>query len=113
MKKADKNKNVMMMIPKRRCNIQWEKEEEIITLIIKREKVIDRIMNKLFKTPKTIRIELDSIGSFVWENCDGIDTINNISKKMENHFGNKVDPVIERLVTYIRTLKNNKFIEVE
>ncbi|GAA0736399.1 PqqD family protein [Clostridium oceanicum] len=113
MKRANRKKNVLLMTPKRRKNIEWEKNDEIITLIIKREKVIDTIMNKMFKTPKTIRIELDNIGSFVWENCDGEKNVNDISKTMKSHFGNKVDPVIERLVTYIRTLKNNKFIEIQ
>ncbi|WP_102401622.1 PqqD family protein [Haloimpatiens massiliensis] len=113
MKKFDENKNVLLMIPQRKVNIEWEKNGEIITLIIKREKYIDKIMHKIFKTPKVIRIELDQIGTFVWENCDGIKNINDISKQMKSHFGQKIEPVLERLITYIRTLKNNNFIELQ
>lgn len=106
------NDNLMEMIPHRNKSITWEESENII-LVIERTSKIDRFVQKVFKTPKANKVKLDEIGSFVWSKCDGKNTVYDITEQMENHFGEKVDPVLERLVQYIKILVNNKFIKLE
>ncbi|MFD3158457.1 PqqD family protein [Haloimpatiens sp. FM7330] len=107
-----RKKNALFMVPKRNFKIDWQKNNNIITLKIKRDKTIDKIMHKIFKTPRIVNIELDEIGSFIWENCDGNKNLQDLSQELHVCFGKKVEPVLERLITYIRTLKNNNFIEL-
>lgn len=107
-----KNTNLLLMTPIRNPKIEWDNSDNII-LKIKRYKKIDRFMNKVFKTPLVHTIELDEIGSFVWENCDGNNKIEDISNLLNNNFGQKVEPVLDRLIHYIQILKNNQFISLE
>lgn len=107
-----KSKNFMEMKPKRDGNIEWNEGEKVV-LKIKRDGKLDKIMNKIFKTPIVTNLELDEIGSYVWENCDGEKNVYEISIGLKNHFGNRVEPAIDRLVQYIKILKNNSLIELE
>ncbi|MFD3158460.1 PqqD family protein [Haloimpatiens sp. FM7330] len=113
MVKKDKTKNALLMIPKRNKNITWEKENDVINLKIHRNRGRDKIMHKIFKTPLVINIELDELGAFVWEACDGIKNIQDISEEIVKYFGKRAEPVLERLITYMRILKDNKFIDLE
>lgn len=109
----DKNKNLLEMKPSRKKTIEWEKKDNAIVLKIKRDGSIAKILHKLFKTPELITIDLDDIGSFVWEQCGGEKTIYDISEDLKNEFGEKVEPVLERLLQYIKILKGNNLIELE
>ncbi|WP_058486088.1 PqqD family protein [Defluviitalea phaphyphila] len=105
-----KSKNILNMIPIKNERILWETKNGLVTLIILRNRPFDKFMHKIFKTPLKTTIELDEIGSFVWNECDGTKTINDIAENLEEKFGKRVQPVLERLLTYIRTLINNSFI---
>ncbi len=104
--------NLLLMKPKRNPNIEWDHEDKII-LKIKRSNKIDKLMNKLFKTPNVLTVELDEIGSFVWSKCDGERNIGDIAEELDFKFGEKINPAIERLIKYISILMNNKFISLE
>jgi len=108
-----KDKNLILMVPKKNSSIQWEKNDSLITLKMMRNSIFDKAMNKIFKTPKTISIQLDELGSFVWEQCDGNKNLNQISEDLHNKFGKDANPVLERLVTYIRILRNNNLIDLK
>lgn len=103
----------LLMIPKRNPKVYWEKKEKLITLIIERNRKIDKILNKVLKKSINTKINLDELGSFVWENCDGKTSIQEISKRLKQRFGDKADPRMSRLITYIKILLSNKFIKVE
>lgn len=106
------NNNLMEKIPRRNPNITWEDNENIV-LVIERTGKLDRLAQKFFKIPKSNKVSLDEIGSFVWTECDGCNTIYDITQHMDNHFGEKANPVLERLVQYIKILISNKFVTLE
>lgn len=106
------NDNLMDKKPIRNPNITWEENENIV-LVIERTGKVDRFVQKIFHTPKATKISLDEIGSFVWGKCDGNNTIYDIVQYMDKHFGEKANPVLERLVQYIKILLSNKFITLE
>lgn len=107
-----KSKNFMEMRPKRNGNIEWS-EGEIVVLQIKRNGKMDKIMHRIFKTPLVTNLELDEMGSYVWGNCNGEKNVYEISISLQRHFGDKAEPVVERLIQYIKILKNNRLIELE
>lgn len=106
-------KNTMEMIPKRNSKIHWYKIDGKVVLEIRRQGRLHNFIHKIFNTPLTARIDLEEIGSFIWENCDGENNVYIISQKLEEHFGEKAKPVVERLLQYIRILITNKFLTLE
>ena len=59
------------------------------------------------------KIALDEFGSFVWEQMDGKKTIYEIGTLVKERFGDKAEPLYERLSQYIKILHNNHFIVYE
>ncbi len=102
-----------MMVPVKSEKLDWEiKDDEVVQLIIKRDKLIDRIVRKLFYTPNKTVIDLDKMGSLVWKHIDGNRNVYELSQIVKAEFGEKAEPLNERLFTYINILKNNNFIKL-
>ena len=108
-----KSENLLEKIPVRNKEILWEIKDDIVVLTKERKRTIDRVMHKLFKTPLQSHTQLEEFGTFIWQECDGVQNIYRISQKMEEHFGNRAHPVLDRLVVYMKTLSDNKFIRLE
>ena len=51
------------------------------------------------------------MGSFLWPLFDGEKTVFEIGEFVKEHFGEKAEPLYERLTKYIQTLESYKFIE--
>lgn len=113
-KKIKKEDNFLELIPKKNAKYQWiEKEDGLVQVIIPRDKILDKIIRKFFKTPDHFKIDLDRIGSFILKNIDGKNNVEEIGKLLKKQFGQEIEPLYERLVTYINILRNNKFIILE
>lgn len=112
-----KNKNVISenyleRKPARPEGISWSADENgIITLDIENTGAFNRIAQKFFKKPKVTHIHLDEIGSFVWPLLDGEKNIIELGKEVENHFGEKANPLYERLAKYFQILDSYHFVE--
>jgi hypothetical protein len=65
---------------------------------------------KLIKKRPSFHVNLDEYGSTVWKLCNGKNTVRDIGKKLRAKFGNKIEPLYERLSAYLRTLERNRFI---
>lgn len=100
------------MVPTRSQKVDWE-DGDIILLKIRREGMIHKIMHMIFKSPLNPTIELDEIGSFVWKSCDGVKNLHEIAEDLKVKYGEKIEPVYDRLLQYISILKNNNLIKLE
>ena len=69
--------------------------------------VLPRLKSPHFK------VQLDEFGSFVWKQCDGEKTVEQIGQELKNKFQGDIDPVYERLAVFIQSLARYKFIEFE
>lgn len=105
------SQNYLEKKPIRTAGIEWSKDEEgVVTLEIVNKGVFNFIAQKLLKKPRISYIHLDEIGSFVWPLLDGEKDIYEIGKFVESEFGEKANPLYERLATYFRILESYKFI---
>jgi hypothetical protein len=112
MKKNIKDENYLEKKPICKNGLNWSKDESgNVTLEMENKGVANRIMQKLIKKPKTSYIHLDEMGSFVWPLMDGERDILEIGKFVEEHFGEKANPLYERLSQYFKTLEKYNFIE--
>lgn len=106
-----KDENYLEKIPVRNPEIGWKTDDEgKVTLEIENKGVFNRIFQVLLKKPKISFIHLDDMGSFVWPLIDGEKDITEIGKYVEEHFGEKANPLYERLIQYFQILENYKFI---
>jgi hypothetical protein len=108
-RKAEQEMNWGAMHPARAC--KWEEDEKGVALLVPRlsDGIVGRRLNKIFN-PKPYKAHLDSIGTFVWQRCDGDRTVSEIARAMRSEFGEKAEPVEDRLVQFLRTLARGKFV---
>ncbi len=58
------------------------------------------------------RLELDEIGTFVWDRLDGQTTVAAIADAARARFGARIEPVNERVGLFLRQLEQGKFISI-
>jgi hypothetical protein len=112
MKKENKSKeNYLERRPMRQEEILWSVDEKgLVTLDIENKGFFNRMAQKLFRRPKVSHIHLDEMGSFVWPLLDGEKDIVALGLLVKEHFGDKAEPLYERLAKYFQILDSYSFI---
>ena len=106
-----KDQNYLEQIPVRNPEFPWkENDEGIVTVDMVHRGFFAALARKLWVTPKVSHIKLDRFGSFVWKQIDGNRDLIEIGTLVKSEFGDKAEPLYERLAKYFDMLKNNKFI---
>lgn len=107
----NKTENYLEKIPCKKQELNWSQDEKgIITLEVENRGLANRIAQKLLKKPKISYIHLEEFGSFIWTVIDGEKDIIAIGESVHEQFGEKAEPLYERLSQYIKTLANYGFI---
>ena len=109
--KTKNQPNVLEFVPIRKIERFSTDEKGVVTLEIENKGVFNRIAQKLFKKPKITYIHLDETGSFVWPLIDGEKNITDIGVLVKEHFGEKAEPLYERLSKYFKILESYGFVE--
>lgn len=105
------SKNYLDLVPQINEGLNWNKDENgIVTLEIENTGLFNRIAQKVFKKPKWSFVHLDELGSFVWLLIDGKTNISDMGVSVKEHFGEKAEPLYEKLVKYFEILKSYNFI---
>ena len=111
-KKEVISQNYLEKIPSRPEHIKWNADENgIVTLDIENTGFMNRMAQKLFRKPKVSHIHLDEMGSFVWPLLDGEKNIIELGELVKERFGDKANPLYERLAKYFQILDSYQFIE--
>ncbi len=110
-KKEIKGENYLERKPVRVSSFNWTTSDDgIVTLEIENKGIANRIAQKLLKKPRITYIHLDEIGSFVWPLLDGKKTILDLGENVKAEFGEKANPLYERLAKYFQILESYNFI---
>lgn len=104
--------NFLQYIPRRKHNT-WEVRAQKVYLIFNHDKVIEKLLRWLVKKPYTSDIQLDELGSRVWQLIDGESSILEIGKEVLKQCGESCVPVYERLTLYFRYLSRKGWITFE
>ena len=115
MKKNNKiPENYLEKIPVKAQTIGFSVDEKnLVTLELENKGVFNKIAQKLFKKPRVSYIHLDENGSFVWTRIDGEKSILKIGEEVKEHFGEKAEPLYERLAQFVKTLEAYRFITLK
>lgn len=73
------------------------------------EHLLGKWLMKQMKNPN-YRLKLDELGSFVWEHCNGMEDVQEIGEKLKKKYGERVEPVYDRLNIFFRQLEKTKSI---
>lgn len=115
MMKKKKNvisRNYLEQKPMRNEALGWKTDQKgLVTLEIENKGVMNRIAQKLFKKPKISYVHLDETGSFVWPLLDGETDIIALGEKVKEQFGDKAEPLYERLAKYFQILDSYGFVK--
>lgn len=106
--------NYLDLTPEIKESLEWHIEENGgIIILCQHKSITDKIASFIFKMPKTTQVHLDEFGSFVWLNIDGKSTVYDIAQKIKEKFGEKSEPLYERICKYFSMLENNGFVEIK
>lgn len=106
-----KDRNYLEQIPVKNPDYPWkENEQGIVTVDMVHRGFFALLAQKLWVTPKVSHIKLDHFGSFVWKQIDGSRNLIDIGLLIKEEYGEKAEPVYERLAKYFDMLKNNGFV---
>lgn len=108
---AKKKENYLDYIPKHNSLHEWSEDKNgKVTVKVLNRGFYNRVAQFFFKRPKYSNIELDEFGSYVWKQIDGVRNVHEIGKLVKQHFGDKAEPLYERLVKFITILRNNGYV---
>ncbi len=111
-KKNKLSGNYLEYVPRHNITIEFETGEDgAVTILQENTGFFNMIARKLFKKPRISYIHLDEMGNFIWPLIDGKRTVYDISVLVSEEFGQKAEPLYNRLVQYIINLENYGFIE--
>ena len=103
-------KNYLDCVPVFSRENSWSEENGIVTVNMKYKGVYHWIAQRLFGRPRISHIALDEMGSFIYPLIDGQRTVEDLAQLVHQEFGEKADPLYDRLVKYMQILHNNGFI---
>lgn len=110
-KKPVSAENYLEKTPVRKEGLIWNTDENgVVTLEVENTGVFNRIAQALLGKPKITFVHLDEMGSFIWPLIDGNTDIIDLGKAVEVHFGDKAQPLYERLAKYLQILESYGFI---
>lgn len=108
------NEEVLSIVFRVCDDIEYEVDKDgIVTILHKQDHKIQKFFRKLkFKIPMYKKITLDEYGSATFLLIDGQRNVKEIGENLELKFGDKVQPLYERLLLFINHIDVNcKYIE--
>lgn len=114
MKNHKKEENYLDYIPFIREDLKYEEDSDgKITIYRQNTGIISRLATFLYGSPKETRIDLDPYGNFIWHYIDGQNTVYQIGLKVKEEFGQRAEPIFERISQYFNILQTNGFITMK
>lgn len=103
--------NYLEYIPKHSEAIEYTIDQDgSVTILIENKGIFNKIAQKILKKPRITQIHLEEMGNFIWPLIDGKKSIMDISVLVHEHFGDKAEPLYNRLATYFRNLEGYNFV---
>ncbi len=88
----------------------WSVEEGKVTIHMVHRGFYPWIAQTFFHRPRVSHVDLDQLGSFIYQRIDGERTVGQIAQLVREAFGQEAEPLYDRLVQYMKILHNNGFI---
>jgi len=111
MKPSTKVRNLYELVPLRRRPFAGQEDGTVEVLLPRYgENLLGRLLEYIF-TSRPIRVHLDDIGTAVWLLCDGARSVQEIGESLREKFGDGIEPVYDRLGTFLEHMRMRGMIE--
>ncbi len=111
--KEDQSNNFLYFVPCQNPTIEARADDHNhVVLTVVHKGFVNWVAQKLFFQHEKSYLHMDDLGSFVWDQIDGEQNIAQIAQNVKREFGEKAEPLYERLVPFLRTLQYNGFIAI-
>jgi len=108
-RKILKNTSMLYLTPFRKIEHRVEEDGKVTLLYPKfKNKGVSKYM--LGKRSPHIHLKLDELGTETWLLMDGKKNVEKIALELSDKFGEKINPVHDRLGKFLSQLYNNKYI---
>ena len=104
-----KGENLLDLKPMR--TRKWKRGERVTILVPKTKTVLGKHFCDALGIKPTYKVNLDEYGSAIWKMCDGKTTVREMGKRLKKEFGERIEPVYDRLGTFIRIMRNEELIK--
>lgn len=96
----------------RRLDFEWSTNKEgLVRLIVPKFKSnIGTNLCKIIRKGETFTANMDKIGSIVWKNCDGKNSVKKILEKLKKEFPDEKD-IDQRLFLFLQQMKSLNYID--
>ena len=104
--------NIVNALPLRNSLIKWEiDDKDEVTLVIPQKQTLwVRAVSKLFMMPEKRVIVLDEVGSYVWQLCDGKNSIKQVVKHLCERYHMTRKEAETSLFTFMRQLGKRNIV---
>ena len=107
-------RNYLDFVPVKNPQLPWQEDEgAIVTVEVTHRGLAAKVAQIAFNRPKVSHIHMDAFGSFIWKQIDGKHTIYDIAMLVQEQFGEKAEPLYDRLLAYFRTLQGHGFVVLQ
>ena len=103
--------NYLEYIPVPVQSLKYETVDGKVTIFQENKGLFNFIAQKVWKKPRISQIHLDEMGNFIWPLMDGNRDIMAIAALIKEEFGDKAEPLYNRVVQYFKTLVSYGFVE--
>lgn len=112
MRKVTVTGNYLDFIPVHRESCRYRMGDSgDVTILQENRGLFHWIAQKVFHRPRISQIHLDEMGNFIWPLMDGERTVYDIAMLVREEFGEKAEPLFQRLVQYVKNLESYGFVE--
>ena len=108
---AKREENLLDMIPEQKCGFR-DRDDGTVDVLVPRfgNDWFGRILKRYVKD-KPISLHLDDIGTAVWRLCDGRRSVYEIGGSLKEEFGDRIEPVYDRLGMFLHQAKKAGIID--
>ena len=103
--------NYLEFVPVPVKDLEYEVVDGKVTIFQKNTGLFNRIAQIIWKKPAVSQIHLDEMGNFIWPLMNGENSIMDIAALIKEEFGEKAEPLYNRVVQYFKTLVSYGFVE--
>ncbi len=100
-------------LPVRNQAVEWRARGENTVLVMRRrEDWVGRMLSLFFVVPKERKLELDQVGSYVWQHCDGRHTVADLVQSLMRRYKLNRKEAEVSLTSFLRLLGKRRLVAV-
>jgi len=112
----EREKSFRQFVQRRPCRseqVEWQQKGEKVLIKVRRSDWLGVLLRWLTSRPVHRQIELDEIGGFVWNLCDGFHSVADIAEELEQRYQLSRREALASLAEFLSQLQKRGLIRWE